>query len=64
MKKGTYDRGGARCPYCEFLHEPAEYPELYDEDIAEFECANCDKLFEVTAYIKRAWSCNSPEEEQ
>lgn len=52
----TYETRGARCPYCQHLHE-ADESYWYDEMLTEHECDDCGKTFEVRVYTSTSWSC-------
>jgi len=56
---------GAVCPHCQHVNMPLdENWRLYDENISEFECSDCGKEFELTAYATWFWVSEPAEEEE
>lgn len=46
---------GAICPLCEHEHEAIEWTALYDENLNDFKCENCGKVFSLTPSLSWSW---------
>lgn len=46
---------GVICPFCEHEHDAMGHTELYDENLDQFECENCGKVFSVTPNLSWSW---------
>ena len=52
-----YSSGGAVCPYCGAMHDPADdNNELLDERTDEWTCGQCGKTFVTSVYIRHTWT--------
>jgi len=49
---------GVECPFCGYIHDGHNYPEVYDPDIQEqaFKCEICEKEFQVEIKTSYTWT--------
>ena len=53
----NYSTEGAICPHCGHMNEASDSDGLlYDEGLGDWECDECEEVFEVSAYVQWSWT--------
>ena len=57
MEEVTYSTDAAICPYCGYENRPEDSGySLYDENLEEYECTECEEVFKVRVYKSFSWT--------